>query len=202
MCSKAAADITTIAPTYYECEGYRLPGEAEWEYAARAGTNTAFYTGGITETGPDPLSCDADDNLTKAAWYCVNSASVTHPGGQKLKNPWGLFDMLGNAYEWTNDPMKGLGYGEEPLADPWGSIKIADAVEPIVLRGGGPITPPSRCRAAAHFSVTRDGRGGGFGFRLVRSLVPKSDAGAADAGDDSKPSDDGGDAQLADAGAD
>ena len=194
--------VGTTAPTYYECEGYRLPGEAEWEYAARAGTATAFYTGAIADSGPDPLACASDPNLTKAAWYCANSSNVTHPGGQKLKNPWGLFDMLGNAHEWTNDVEKGLGYGDDPLTDPWGSINIGDKLEPMALRGGGPIAPASGCRAAGHFSVTRDGRGGGFGFRLVRSLIPKQDAGTADAGADAQLSDAAVDVEQVDAGAD
>lgn len=78
--------IKTTSATYYECEGYRLPGEVEWEYAARAGTMSAFYTGSIAETGTDPFACANDDNLAKVGWYCVNSGDITHPGTQKLKN--------------------------------------------------------------------------------------------------------------------
>ena len=176
----ACAQIGTTAPTYYQCEGYRLPGEAEWEYAARAGTTTAFYTGSITKLA-QTSDCESDPNLVKAAWYCANSATLTHPGGQKTKNAWGLFDMLGNAYEWTNDVMKGLGYGSAPLADPWGAVGIQDPIEAVVQRGGGTITPGARCRAAAHFAVSRPSHAPGGGFRLVRSLLTTPDASTPDA---------------------
>jgi formylglycine-generating enzyme required for sulfatase activity len=59
-----------------------------------------------------------DKNLTRAAWYCANSAETTHPVGQKLANGWGLVDVLGNAWEWTNTEFKSLGYGEQALVDP------------------------------------------------------------------------------------
>ena len=176
----ACAQIGTTAPTYYQCEGYRLPGEAEWEYAARAGTTTAFYTGSITKLA-QTSDCESDPNLVKAAWFCANSATLTHPGGQKTKNAWGLFDMLGNAYEWTNDVMKGLGYGSAPLADPWGAVGIQDPIEAVVQRGGGTITPGARCRAAAHFAVSRPSHAPGGGFRLVRSLLTTPDASTPDA---------------------
>ena len=180
----ACTKIGTTAPTYYQCEGYRLPGEAEWEYAARAGTTTAFYTGPI-KTLSDLGECAEDPNLASAEWYCFNSGgltgSVTHPGGLKKKNPWGLFDTLGNTYEWTNDPMKGLGYGTVPLVDPWGTVQIKDPIEAVVLRGCGPITFSSRCRAAAHFAVSRPSHAGGLGFRLVRSLLATPDASTPDA---------------------
>ena len=176
----ACTQIGTTAPTYYECEGYRLPGEAEWEYAARAGTTTAFYTGPITKLA-QTSDCENDPNLVKAAWYCANSGTLTHPGGQKTKNAWGLHDVLGNAYEWTNDVMKGLGYGIGPLDDPWGKVDIKDPIEGIVLRGGGTITPAARCRVAAHFELSRPSRGPGGGFRLVRSLLATPDASSPDA---------------------
>ena len=89
--------------------------------------------------------------------------------------------MLGNAYEWTNDVMKGLGYGIGPLDDPWGKVDIKDPIEGIVLRGGGTITPAARCRVAAHFELSRPSRGPGGGFRLVRSLLATPDASSPDA---------------------
>ena len=97
--------------TPYECQGYRLPTEAEWEYAARAGTTTAFYNGGITAPeGSDP-------NADAIAWYDQNSSDTTHAVKGKLPNAWGLYDMSGNVYEWVWD---WYGAYSGTVADPTG----------------------------------------------------------------------------------
>lgn len=95
-------EATLTAPSIYACKGYRLPTDAEWEYAARAGTRTTVYTGNLAplqrlgETTLDP-------NLDAIGWYGANAGGESHPVGQKLPNAWGLHDVVGNVFEWTND---------------------------------------------------------------------------------------------------
>jgi len=89
-------------------ETVRLPTEAEWEYACRAGTKTRFYTG------------DSRKDLAKAGWCRENSGGKPHPVGQKMPNGWGLYDMHGNVVEWCWDWFGADYYGESPAADPTG----------------------------------------------------------------------------------
>ena len=109
--------LFVTAPSVYDCRGYRLPTEAEWEYAARAGTRTAFFNGEITPE-PVPGECAPDTRLSQIAWYCNNSGGRQHAVGQRAPNGWGLHDMLGNVSEWTADAIHFLGYGKGPLKDP------------------------------------------------------------------------------------
>jgi len=132
---------------------YRLPTEAEWEYACRAWTSTRF------SYGDDP----GYSNLTQYAWFDVNSGATTHPVGQKLPNPWGLYDMHGNVAEWCRDwyaPYPG-GIALDPQGPARGSTRSA--------RGGPWFRTASNFRSAWRNAATPDTMGAA-GFRVV--LVP------------------------------
>ena len=98
---------------------YRLPTEAEWEYAARAGTDTPYFFG------------SRPDSLERYAWFDANSQGAYHPVGQKQPNPWGLYDMYGNVAEWTLDTYESGAYGKEAS-----EFTPPDSEFPGVLRGG------------------------------------------------------------------
>ena len=125
---------------------YRLPTEAEWEYAARAGTTGARH-----------------GELDEFAWYGDNSGHSTHPVGQKRGNAWGLHDILGNVWEWTGD-----WYDEYPsgfVTDPQGSLSGSYRV----LRGGGWISDGRNVRSARRHYPSPGFRPLNIGFRLVRT---------------------------------
>ena len=156
-CGLKTAFIGNGGRDYYKCKGYRLPTEAEWEYAYRAGTTTAFYNGSCTQPSAK------DPNLEKIGWYRENSGSTTHPVGKKTPNAWGLHDMAGNVWEWVWDP-----YGSYP------SGSVTDPVGPSsgsyrVNRGGGWSGSAGGCRAGYRNYDAPGGRGDDLGFRLCRS---------------------------------
>ncbi|MDP6839029.1 MAG: formylglycine-generating enzyme family protein [Planctomycetota bacterium] len=99
---------------------YRLPTEAEWEYACRGGTRTRFSSG------------VGDDHLSRVAWYEGNSGRKTHPVKQKKPNPWGLFDMHGNVWEWCADWYGKEFYCESSPINPVGPETGSNRV----IRGG------------------------------------------------------------------
>jgi len=152
-------------PQTFECnfdaDGYRLPTEAEWEYACRAGTTSAYSFG------------DSAAALKNYAWYDANSGNTTHPVGRKKPNPWGLYDMHGNVFEWCNDYYAPDYYTRSPEANPRGP----DSGDERVLRGGSWANSDASCRCSARYSESpglADVCFGydAYGFRCVRRAPP------------------------------
>lgn len=169
-CSGSGASVTCDLSgdyaTPYDCPGYRLPTEAEWEYAARAGTTGGTYNG--TSDGGH-LGCEQPNVvLDSIAWFCGNSGGRTQPVGSLGANPWGLYDMLGNVWEWCGDRWDGADYGAGAVTDPWGLASGSSRV----LRGGSWVDDAGYARAASRFRAGPGDRGDGGGFRVSRSLPP------------------------------
>ena len=141
----------------FDANGYRLPTEAEWEYSAKAGTKTDFYSGKLTYSGNSPI----DPSLDKIAWYSANSSNATHPVGQKAPNAFGLYDMSGNVWEWCWDR-----YAEYP------SKETKDYQGPEigtyrVYRGGGWRNLAWYCRSTNRDRNYLDDKNNSLGFRVV-----------------------------------
>jgi formylglycine-generating enzyme required for sulfatase activity len=132
---------------------YRLPTEAEWEYAARAGTSSAYFFGN-------------DKNaLSDYAWYNNNSGGATHPVGQKQPNAWGLYDVHGNVWEWVADWYEEEYDANGPETDPKGPSSASARVD----RGGGWGSGAGLCRSAARARGAPGLRLNNIGFRLALS---------------------------------
>jgi formylglycine-generating enzyme required for sulfatase activity len=137
-------------------DSYRLPTEAEWEYACRAGAATTIPNGPI-----NTLQCELDDNLNAIAWYCGNSQGRVHPVAGKNPNAWGLYDMLGNVQEWCQDWFGA--YPADEVVNPTGPKKGTYRV----MRGGAWFSPARDSRCASRFGSPPLYRFQHIGFRLV-----------------------------------
>ena len=136
---------------------YRLPTEAEWEYAARAGTRGDTYAGNLTDPeGRDPV-------LERIAWFDENSGDRTQPVGQKAPNAWGLHDMLGNVWEWVQDWYGGYPGGSvtDPAGPGSGSYRVS--------RGGSWINYARGHRSSERPYGSPDYDNGIAGVRLLRT---------------------------------
>lgn len=142
-------------------KGYRLPTEAEWEYACRAGSTTPFNKGICLSTD------QANYNGNKPLTGCPtgNFRHTTTPVASFAPNAWGLYDMHGNVWEWCSDWLISSYYANSPNADPVGPGSGVNRV----LRGGSFINLGRNCRSAYRSGNAPDSRGLNYGFRLVRS---------------------------------
>jgi formylglycine-generating enzyme required for sulfatase activity len=132
---------------------YRLPTEAEWEYAYRAGSTTRYYFG-------------ADPSLLGSyAWYSANGSSTTHTVGGREPNAWGLYDMSGNVWEWCQDWWGGLPGGN--VTDPQGPSSGSYRV----LHGGSFHYDASLCAASSRHNAPPSYRSHDYGFRVVLAPV-------------------------------
>jgi formylglycine-generating enzyme required for sulfatase activity len=165
----------------FQADGYRLPTEAEWEYACRAGTTADYFFG------------RGGRSLKDYAWYRENANQKTHPVGQRRPNPWGLSDMYGNVAEWCNDRYGSDYYKHSAPRNPRGP---ADGAK-YVMRGGAWNSSASSCRSAYRTGAAP----GSFadacfarpdiGFRCVRRLSGqgKPEPALVQAADDAAPGD-------------
>ncbi len=163
----ARSRLEKLQPCYdlqtWQCDfnanGYRLPTEAEWEYACRAGTKTAYFFGNA------PLK------LKDYAWFDENSGAKPRPVAQKQPNPWGLYDMYGNVWEWCHDFYQVDYYQESPEENPKGP----KTGETKVVRGGAWKFSADSCRSGYRYNEAPGYADVCFGydiygFRCVRNV--------------------------------
>ena len=169
FCNKRS-ELEGLQPCYdlktwkcdFDKDGYRLPTEAEWEYACRAGTSTAYFFG------------DDPSKLGDYAWFDKNSGGRPRPVAQKQPNAWGLHDICGNVWEWCNDFYAVDYYSKSPQTDPKGS----DTGQTKVVRGGAWRFSAQRCRSGYRYNENPGYADVCFGydiygFRCVRKATSK-----------------------------
>jgi formylglycine-generating enzyme required for sulfatase activity len=170
FCNKRS-ELEGLQPCYdlktlkcnFDANGYRLPTEAEWEYACRAGTATAYFFG------------DSPAKLGDYAWSEKNSGGHPRPVGQKQPNPWGLFDMVGNVWEWCNDFYQVDYYQEAPRENPRGPSEGQNKV----LRGGAWRFSAENCRSGYRYNESPGYSDVCFGYDIYGFRCVRKSAGVA-----------------------
>ncbi len=166
FCAKLS-QMEKLKPFYFRAEesitflkgsGYRLPTEAEWEFACRAGTTTRFSSG------------DQEDDLLRVGWSGLNSGSRTHEVGQLNPNPFGLFDTHGNAWEWCQDAWMPTYYGQFKEIAAIDPNDAASSGSHRILRGGNWNDYAPACRASSRHVSSPTGRHHATGFRVLLTI--------------------------------
>jgi formylglycine-generating enzyme required for sulfatase activity len=160
--TNAKGQVTALKAKYLSLTGYRLPSEAEWEYACRAGAVTSRYYG------------ETEELLAKYGWYFKNSGQRSWPVGKKKPNDLGLFDMHGNVYHWCQESLQGdypASKNGEGIEDNEGALSIPSTVS-RVLRGGSFSTQASNVRCADRNWNVPAYRNANVGFRPARTFSP------------------------------
>ncbi|MCK5806131.1 MAG: formylglycine-generating enzyme family protein, partial [Lentisphaeria bacterium] len=161
-CPGTSCELDPAYASPYECLGYRLPTEAEWEFAARAGTVTATYIGELDDLH---LGCEQPNlALDSIAWFCGNSEAVIQVVGTRTPNSLGMYDMLGSVHEWCHDWFEA--FTADPVDDPWGPATGTKRM----IRGGAWNLRARVSRAAYRYSYNSGTSRSNIGFRPVRTL--------------------------------
>ncbi len=157
-------EITSATGHPSDCEGYRLPSEAEWEWGARGRTVTAFHSGSLEEAQDCPTASLA---LDRAGWYCANADDGHHEQGRRFApNLFGLYDMHGNVREWTYDT-----FASDAARGPDDPVFMDEVVEFHTVRGGSYGDPAHKCRSASRHKAWYTSSEPDIGFRLVRTVL-------------------------------
>lgn len=152
---------TPLSNNPYSCPGYRLPTDAEFEYAERAGTTTSMYNGDLTICNGAAPQADA------IGWYVNNGNNTPHPGMAKLANDWGFYDLAGNVSEWTHDGYQsdlGSGAAVDPVTPPGSTDRT--------FKGGSYKDWPYALRSPSRGAGVAGSIYKNIGFRCVRTLKP------------------------------
>ena len=172
-CTGSDDDVScTPVGSPYECNGYRLPTEVEWEIAARGGVDTAYPNGGNLLTVPDvlnpgPVTLDNDELLGSFAWYAWSSDDHTHAPAALAANGYGLYDVIGNISEWCHDWHESLDGSAGDITDPYGP----STGESHIVRGGAFNSIPPYLRLSSRNWYGSSNLWWVVGVRVVRTSI-------------------------------